>query len=60
MEPLRADNDFGRGFDSRRLHHNLAAVYSQVSESNYERAKEPLKTNCRVPQNTREVNEMLC
>ena len=23
MEPLRADNDFGRGFDSRRLHQNL-------------------------------------
>jgi hypothetical protein len=22
MEPLFVDNDFGRGFDSRRLHHN--------------------------------------
>ena len=22
MEPLFVDNDFGRGFDSRRLHHS--------------------------------------
>ena len=26
MEPLFADFDFGRGFDSRRLHHTLAEV----------------------------------